>query len=175
MKTRHLRLLFCGVLFGTLIACFADLAVSDLNQLGAIIPSSGREERVHLLKDLRLPATKNLDPTFSELLELVNRQLAAKKAAFRISVHVNQGALAWWEAARKMTLSESYEMRSANAEKRRDYLQAASGWDIVNLVSLGWGTPDPLFFKTAIVLSPEVGALPSTLKEHLPIRTDGAK
>ena len=74
-----------------------------------------------------------------------------------------------------MTLSESYEMRSANAEKRRDYLQAASGWDIVNLVSLGWGTPDPLFFKTAIVLSPEVGALPSTLKEHLPIRTDGAK
>lgn len=176
MRTKHATVLFCCVLFHTLNACSTELAtVSDLNQLGRMIPSSLREERVRLLKDVRLPATKNLDPTFPELLELVNEQLAARKMAFRLSVHISKGAEAWWKAARKMTLSESYEMRSADAKGRRKYLTTVSGWDIVKLVSLGWGTPDPLFFDSAIILSPEVGGLPGTLKEHLPARKERAK
>lgn len=154
---------------------FAELAVSDLEQLGPTVSSNVQGERVRLLKGLRLPATKNSDPTFAELIELVNKQLNAKKAAFHIAVHVNKRASAWWEAAKKMTLSESYEMRSADAKKRSEYLQAASAWDIVNLVSLSWGTPDPLFFKSAIILSPEVGSLPTTLKEHQPERRESAK
>lgn len=176
MTTKRAAMIFCWLLYCALTASSAELStVSDLNQLGRIIPSSLREKRVGLLKKTRLPATRNSNPTFPEMLELVNEELAAQKAAFRLSVHVGKGSEAWWKEARKMTLSESYEMRSADAPSRRKYLTTASGWDIVKLVSLGWGTPDPLFFKSALTLSSEVGSLPETLKEHLPVRKERAK
>lgn len=110
------------------------------------------------------------DPTYYEIIETLNAQLAEDKADFRVPIYFTKSSEEWWKAARNIRLSQSYEITSRDVTQRRIYLDNVSAWELLRLVSLGWGTPDPLFFESATILSPEVGFLPVPLKEHLPER-----
>lgn len=167
---KRVLLLFCW-LYGSLGSVCGELDVTaNLDQYGKAITLALRDERIRVLKELRVSPTKSSNPTFSELLELINERLAAKKLGYRIVVHVSEKTKLWWEAARAMTLSESNEMLSADAAARHEYLRTASCWDIAMLVGLNCGMPDAMFVDSAVIFSPEKGSLPYTLKEHIPPR-----
>lgn len=154
-------------LLGSSMPCFADLVVHDLDQFGKVLPEKLYENRVRYLKGLRLTPVKSGDPGFTQMLNRVNERLAEARLDFRIAVHVSKASQEWWTSASKMTLSDTYELKASDAEKRGKYLQAASAWDVIQIICVSWGTPNPLFFNSAVILSPEVGYRPETLKQHL--------
>ena len=145
-----------------------NLTVKNLHGISGELSLAEQDERNEVLKQIKLVDVSDDNPSFPELIELINAQLYAHKKGFQIVVHVDPTSKSWWEAAKKLRLSEVVDFRGKDAAARKDFLKNANAFDIIRIIGENWGTPGPLQFHSKMVLSPKYGSVPYSLKEHLP-------
>lgn len=128
--------------------------VRDLNNYKL---SRSADKQCLELQHLRLDSITDSDPTFEQLIDMINLRLAGAKSHSRFAIHVANDRKKFWQIVRKTKMSSLDPARFATKRSRIEFLSTASIWDIVTDVGLRVAYGSPMFFGNTIVLSDSVG------------------